>query len=262
MSAKVALITGATSGFGKEFAEQLAMRKYDLIITGRRKAEIQKVASDLKARYKVGVKVIIAELSKASDVQKVVAAVEKEDRIDFLINNAGYGIGKSFVQDDLDNELAQLEVHVTTPLRLIHAAVPKMIAQKHGVIINVCSMAAFAPLPFTGLYPGTKSFLHVFSEALHMEVRQHNITVQSLCPGFTHTDFAKKLGAKERPKNRGLMRWMEADDVVRISLKRLGKGVRCVPGALNKLLMVLMSVMPRSVYFRFMGGISRQMREQ
>jgi uncharacterized protein len=261
MNEKVALITGATSGFGKEFALQLAMRRYDLIVTGRRKNEIQKVAADLKARYKVDVKVIVAELSKEKDVQKVVDAIEKEDRIAFLVNNAGYGIGKSFLDDDLDNELAQLEVHVTTPLRLIHAAVPRMIARREGVIINVCSMAAFAPLPATGLYAGTKSFLHVFSETLHMEVARYNIKVQSLCPGFTHTDFARRLGAKERPKNRGFIRWMEADDVVRISLARLGKGVRCVPGGWNKLLMAVMGAIPRRTYFRLMQGISRQMRD-
>jgi short-subunit dehydrogenase len=260
MSEKVALVTGATSGLGREFARQLAMRGYDLIITGRRRNEIQKVAAEIRTQYKVGVKVIIAELSRASDVAKVVSAIRKTDSLAFLVNNAGYGISKSFHTDELDNELRQLEVHVTTPLRLIHAALPNMTRRREGSIINVCSMAVFAPLPASGLHSCTKSLLHVLTETLHMEVAGCNIRVQSLCPGFTHTDFHARLGMKERLKSMGFIRWMEPEDVVRISLQRLGKSVRCVPGFWNRILLAFMSLVPRGLYFRAAGRVVQHLK--
>ena len=259
MSEKVALVTGATSGLGREFARQLAMRKYDLVITGRRRNEIQRVAAEIRARSKVAVKVIIAELSRANDVAKVVTAIRKTDNLAFVVNNAGYGIWNTFHRDGLDNELRQLEVHVVTPLRIIHAALPSMTRRGEGSIVNVCSLAAFAPLPGSGLYSCTKSFLHVFTETLHMEVAGRNIRVQSLCPGFTHTDFQARLGVKERLKSMGLVRWMEPDEVVRISLQRLGKSVRCVPGLWNKILLAVMSRVPRALYFRLAGRILQTM---
>ncbi len=260
MSGKVALVTGATSGLGREFARELAKRGHDLIITGRRRNEIQKVAAEIRAQHNVDVKVIIAELSSTRDVSRVVAAIKRTDNLAFLVNNAGYGIWRTFHEDALDNELRQLEVHVTTPLRLVHAAVPGMIKRGEGSIVNVCSLAAFAPLPSSGLYSGTKSFLHVFTETLHMEVAGHNINVQSLCPGFTRTDFQARLGVKGRLKASGFVRWMEAEDVVRISLRRLGRGVLCIPGLWNRILWVVLGLIPRSLYFRAVGRVSQRMR--
>jgi len=248
---RTALITGATSGIGRAFAERFAAMGYDLIVTGRRKSVIDAVSDEIRSRNGVTVKVIIAELSNEHGVRKVIAAMKGAKRLSALVNNAGYGIDGNFVEREIDDHLAMVRVHVDAPLALIHAALPGMITAKDGIIINVSSLGAWFPAPINGIYGGTKSFLNVFTESLHMEVRHHGIKVQALCPGFTTTDFHKQMGVEEEIKKQRLFHWMKPDDVVAVSMKYLGKGrVICIPGMPNKLIRVLTAFIPRRVYYR------------
>ncbi len=247
--AKTALITGATSGIGKAFAEELAARGYELLITGRRAKEIRRVAAEIGERHGVKVKAVIAELANEKDVAKLLAALRRAGNVEILVNNAGYGEARSFLRQDAKKGLPMVKVHVTVPLRLMGAVLPGMIRRGRGAVINVSSMSAFLPFPGGELYAGTKSFLHVFSTSLSMEAREHRVKVQSLCPGFTRTDFHKRPGLGWILESARMARWMEARDVVRASLKALEKGrVLCVPGFLNKLVLLIPRFMPFGLY--------------
>src|SRR3990172_714488 len=251
MNRKTALITGATSGIGKAFAERFAAMGYDLILTGRRKQIITEVARGLKKTYKINVTVIIAELTHEKGISTVVTAIKKADELSVLVNNAGYGVEGLFKNLDVQEHLDMMTVHMSAPVHFMHAALPRMIEQKNGIIINVASLGAFAPAPINGIYGGTKSFLNVFTESLHMEVRRYGIKVQSLCPGFTRTDFHRKMGIEEEMKKNRMIHWMTPERVVIKSMKRLGKGkVICIPGIRNKLFYALARFMPRRLYYR------------
>jgi short-subunit dehydrogenase len=258
MNRQKALITGATSGIGKAFAERFAALGYDLILTGRRRQIITEVARKIKKTYRINVTVIIAELTSERGINSVITAIRKTERLSVLVNNAGYGVEGLFKSLQVREHLDMMTVHMNAPMRFMHAALPLMIAQKNGIIINVSSLGAFAPAPINGIYGGTKSFLIVLTESIHMEVRRHGVRVQALCPGFTHTDFHGKMGVEEElNKNKGVV-WMTPEWVTQISLKYLKKGkVVCIPGFNNKILYVLTRITPRRLYYRMTEKLYR-----
>ena len=247
----LALITGATSGIGKSFAEKLAGQGYDLILTGRREQIIGPFGKELATRHGVDVKVVIADFADTKDLDSLVSLVKSLPRIDVLINNAGFGLKNAFGEESAESIGNMFQVHAMATVQLTHAALPKMIAAKKGAIINVSSLAAYLPLPGSEIYSATKSFLNGFSKSLSMSVRRHGITVQALCPGFTHTDFHSKLDLDPATlKNSGPLRWMSSDDVVKESLHALKKknSVVVVPGFLNRVLQRIIYFMPWRVY--------------
>jgi short-subunit dehydrogenase len=247
----LALITGATSGIGKSFAEKLAAQGHDLVITGRRKLIIDQFAGELRSRHGVEVRVVIADFTDAKDLDGLIALVKALPRLDILINNAGFGHKNVFVEESLENISNMIQVHAMATVQLTHAALPKMIAAKKGAIIIVSSMAAFLPLPGSEIYSATKSFLNGFSKSLSLSVRRHGIKVQALCPGFTRTDFHSKLDwDPSLLKNTGPVRWMSSNDVVKESLKALKNCNRVVvvPGFLNRVVQGIVYVMPWRVY--------------
>jgi short-subunit dehydrogenase len=252
-----ALITGATSGIGRAYAEEYAKMGYDLILTGRRKREIEEVSAQLRSRYRIGVQVVIAELSDEKDVTRLVAIAGKDPSIEVLINNAGFGARRRFSGDAIEESIKMVRVHDCAPMRLIRELFPRMLSRKSGTIINVASMAAFLPNPEGGLYAATKAFLHSLTESIFMEGASNGIKVQSLCPGFTYTDFHRKIGFKKKAKSKGLVRWMEAEDVARASIAALGRGTPLfVPGLMNRILLRIARMVPKRLYYRLAGGYS------
>jgi uncharacterized protein len=258
MANPIALITGATSGIGAAFAHAYASRGHDLILTGRRMEKLQAVAGGCRDRYKVNVEAVSAELTNKDDV----AALEQKIRtvgIDVLINNAGFGHTRAFSDDTIESQLAMLDVHVRAMLALTHAAISPMRERRSGTIINVSSLAGFLPIATSALYSSTKAFINVFSESLHMELHDSNIRVQALCPGFTHTDFHEKIDIPQaRQKSKGIVRWMEPNEVVGHSLRALDRGVViCIPGFLNRAIYVLVRMLPRRAYYALFSRLSR-----
>ncbi len=244
------LITGATSGIGLAFAERLASEGFDLIMTGRRRELIESSARNLTERYGIATDVVLAELSEEAGVTKVLEAIATAGGLKGLINNAGFGLDGMFAERDMKEHLAMIRVHVEASLRFIHAALPGMIERRNGFIINVSSLGAYVPAPVNGIYGGTKAFLNLFTESLHMETRQYGLRVQALCPGFTLTDFHGRMGM-ETGKISSPFRWMKTERVVDISLKNLRKGkVLCIPGLSNRLLYGLVRCIPRRLYYR------------
>ena len=198
----------------------------------------------------VPVEVVPADLSTEEGMARLERLLAGDPALDLLVNNAGYGGRTGFVRGETVDHVAMARVHVDATVRLTRAALPGMIARGRGAVINVASVAAFSP--FSGsMYSGTKAFLVMFSENLQGELRSKGVAVQVLCPGLTHTEFHAAAGMDL--SGVPAFAWMTAERVVAISLRRLGRGVVCVPGAVNKILAFLMRCPATAVLVRAVG---------
>jgi hypothetical protein len=244
------LITGATSGIGAAFARRLGGRGHNLFLTGRRAEPLAALARELESSFPIRVETAIAELADERALAGLVERV-RGMRLAMLVNNAGYGLGSRFDEDTIENQLRMVQVHLLAAMRLTHAAIPGMIARGAGAIVNVASLAALFPLPRNVAYCSTKSFLIAFSETLYMELASRGIAVQALCPGFTRSEFHSRMGTRTYGGFGRNLVWMSADQVVEISLSRLGRGrVICIPGAFNRLLALVSHLIPKRPYYR------------
>lgn len=250
---KLALITGATSGIGQEYAIQLAHRGYNLIITGRRKNLLEKVGRSLQVAYKVNVTVCVVDFTDSKAFEAFVAFVESLESVDFLVNNAGYGLENAFTKCAYETNEEMIKVHLLATTKLCHVVAKKMKTNQSGYIVNVSSLAGFITLPNSAMYCATKAYLINFSGSLALELQNDCIKVQALCPGFTHTDFHSKLALpKAKLKSTGIIRWMSAQDVVQASLDALNKNLQVivVPGICNKILYTLNHLLPKKLYYK------------
>jgi len=249
-SYSTALITGASSGLGAEYARRLAAAGTDLILTARRRDRLEELARELRDRHGVAVEVIEADLAQDGGIGLVERRIAEDPALDLLVNNAGFAGRGGFVRGEIGDHMNMVRVHVDATVRLIRAALPGMVARGRGGVINVASVAAFSP--FSGaMYSGTKSFLAMFSENLNSELRGKGVFVQALCPGMTHTEFHEVADIDKAivPK----FFWMTAGEVVRISLRRLGRGAICVPGWKNRVVAFLMRCPLTAVGVRAVG---------
>jgi len=230
-SKKTALITGASSGLGTEFASQLAARGYDLILVARREDRLQQLGASIQADFGVETKIIAADLSIHSEVERVISVINQSTNIELLVNNAGFGLMKGFLHADPDRELAQMQVHMIAPVLLCRAVLPVMISRNKGAIVNVSSMAGIIPIR-SNLYGSSKAFLIIFTESLKDMLHNKNIQVQALCPGFTFTEFhdTPEYTNFSRESIPGFL-WMTSKQVVSESLQSLHSNkVICIPG--------------------------------
>jgi len=234
---RTALITGASAGLGAEYARLLAATGTSLILVARRLDRLTGLAQELQTKHAVTVEPLQADLSTPDGVERVERRIAGETTLDLLVNNAGFGGRGGFVRGETADHLTMVQVHVTATVRLTRAAIPGMIARGRGAVINVASVAAFSPLS-GAMYSGTKAFLVMFSENLQAELKDKGILVQALCPGMTHTEFHEVAEFDKAVVPKPF--WMTAEEVVRISLRRLGHGAVCVPGWKNKAIAFLM----------------------
>ena len=252
-----ALVTGGTAGIGLEFARQLAEKRHDLVLVARDRARLENVSDELRRTYRVETEIISADLSDRAQLGKVAERVADEVRpIDLLVNNAGYGLGKSFLRNDIEVEEAALDVLCRAVLVLSHAAARGMTQRGHGAIVNVSSVAGFAAM---GTYSASKSWVTVFSEGLASELAGTGVTVTALCPGFTHTEFHERadLDMSRLPE----AMWLDAGRLVRDALDDVARGrAVSVPGAQYKALVALMAIAPRGMVRSLSGGLHRRRR--
>jgi short-subunit dehydrogenase len=249
-SFRTALITGASAGLGAEYARRLAAAGTDLILVARRLERLEALAAELRAKNGVAVEAVRADLTDAGDLGRVERLVAESATLDLLVNDAGYGGRTGFVKGGTADHIGMVRVHVEATVRLTRAALPGMIGRGRGAVISVASVAAFSP--FSGaMYSGTKAFLVMFSENLQAEVRSKGIVIQALCPGMTHTEFHAVAGIDESIVPSPF--WQTAEKVVRTSLRRLGRGVVCIPGWHNKAIAFLMRCPATAVLVRAAG---------
>ena len=190
-----AVVTGASSGLGAIFAEQLAQRGLSLVLTGRDQARLSAVAQRVgQIAPNVDVELVVGDLSTDSGVDAVVACMNGRV-IDVLVNNAGFGTYGLFSKLDAGREHELLAVNVDALVRLTHAVLPGMLARGRGGILNVASSIAFQPGPYQATYGASKAFVLSLSQALWAETRGSGVTVTALCPGPTRTGFVDALGS-------------------------------------------------------------------
>ena len=251
-----ALITGATSGIGAAFADRLAKQGFDLILHGRREGQLSARAENLERAHRISVRTIIAELSRPDEMRKVEECIQSLDRLDMLINNAGYWTPGVFWEHPPEALEAMIMVHVTAPVRFIRAALPRMLERQHGEIINVSSLGAYLNMQTLENYAATKAYLINFTESLHVALMGTGIRVQALTPGLTVSEFHSRLGA-DFTAEQG--RWLRPEELVDLSLRALRKGpVVYIPGVKRRLLVRIARALPRRVYYRMMKVIGEK----
>jgi uncharacterized protein len=245
----VAVITGASSGIGKAFAERFAALGYDLFITGRRTLHVEKVASEITRKFGVRVEIFCGDLTDLSCRNDLVARIRKAGRVEVLVNNAGFGNAKRFHSMGLGELHSMISTHDLAPVELIHALLPEMMRQGRGVIINVASLAALLPGLSEITYLATKSFLHQLSIGLHIELAPYGIHVQSLCPGLVRSDFHRSLENASLKRKLNIIGLMRPEKVVEWSLYGVAKKTMvCIPGWNNRMFYVIARMMPMGVF--------------
>jgi short-subunit dehydrogenase len=241
----LAVVTGASAGIGKVFCDRLAARGYDLIVVARDANRLEALKADLEQRHGTGIEVFPADLTIDDDVSRLGGLLAGSERLDILVNNAGFGTRGAIADASPAQQEAMLRLHVVAPMRLSQAVLPVMLRHRRGGIVNVSSVASFLYSANNVNYCATKAYLTTFSEGLAAELRGTGVKVQALCPGFTHTEFHRRMEVDIDEVPRWM--WMSATRVVETSLRGLERGwpVVCVPGLRYKLIVLLLRLTPR-----------------
>lgn len=252
-SGKGALITGASAGLGEAFARLLASEGHDVMLVARRAERLQALADELAAAYGVRALVCATDLSDPGAAAQVQAAAEAADfQVDILINNAGLAEPVSFLNFPVDNVRAMIEVMITGLTELSHRFAQGMAARGWGRIINVSSLAAFAPNSPGMLYTGIKSYVLNMSQALDMQLKPSGVHVTALCPGFTWTEFHDTQGTREWANQLPAFAWQDAPTVVKAGWDAVSRGEPvCVPGVVNKAVASFTKHLPERLRYLF-----------
>ncbi len=242
---KTVLITGASSGIGKEMAYVYAENKYNLILVARRKENLEAIKSDIEQKHKLDVQIFDVDLSKTNSAELLYNKVsEQKLKVDVLINNAGFGINGKFKDIDMEWEESMLILNMITLTKLTKLFVKDMLKTGSGNIINIASTASFQAVPNFATYAATKAYVLHFSEAIAYELKNDNITVTAICPGATKSEFAEvaevdqKLFSKA-PSSRELAEFT-------FSAMKKGK-VTSIHGLMNNLLVLSARTTPRKI---------------
>jgi short-subunit dehydrogenase len=260
----IALITGATSGIGAEFARRLAREGYDLILHGRREEILAARCVELERTCRIRAERVLAELSDPDALRMLEERVKNTPDLEILVNNAGSSTRRRFSEEEIDGQERLIRVHVVAAVRLTHAALPGMLRRNGGSIINVSSVAAFMISPRNATYCATKLYLNSFSESLALELRGSGVRVQVLCPGFTVSDFHARIGYDT--SGDFFKGFMTPEEVVETSLRDLRKGkVVSIPGWKYRFAAFAPRLIPRPLFYRIVLAYSRRnkaVREQ
>ncbi|MCB0915172.1 MAG: SDR family oxidoreductase [Actinobacteria bacterium] len=246
-----ALVTGATAGIGLSFARQLAGHGHDLVLVARTAERLEELAERIRRQFHVEVEVIVADLSDLDGCRLVEHRLADPDAapVEWLVNNAGFGVSAPFAHSDVDAEQAMLDVLVTAPMRLTHAALPGMLGRGRGRIVVVSSVASFLP---GGSYSAAKAWATVFAESLSAQYRAKGVHVSALCPGYTHTEFHQRAEMDVSGIPRWL--WLDADAVAEAGLRGCEQGrAVVVPGGVYKGIHGLTALLPRPLVRRIAG---------
>lgn len=237
-----ALVTGASSGIGRETARLLARDGVDLVIVARDEARLEALAAELSS---VSVEVLPADLIRPSDVERVADRLRSAgDPIDLLVNNAGFGKGGPFVESDPMIDLDVVSVNVSALMTLTRAAVGEMSGRRSGAVLNISSLASLLIAPESAVYSATKAFVTSFSESLHQELAPNGVTVTASLPGLTRTEFQDRAGVDTTRIPNAL--WQSAEDVARASLEAAAAGKPLVvTGRVNQAAGLVAGAIPR-----------------
>jgi short-subunit dehydrogenase len=253
-----ALVTGATAGIGRAFAEALAARGDHIVLVARDGGRLDSIAAELRDTHRVHAMPLVADLVDEGGLAAVEARLrDVADPVDLLVNNAGMGSFGTFADLDIVDEERAIRLNVLALVRLTHAALETMVKRRSGAIVNIASLAAFQPDPFSATYGATKAFVHSFTHALHEEARGTGVHLMVVCPGYTHTEFHERAGLGETALPEFV--WQTPDQVVAEALRDLDRGrALSIPGAMNKVLCAFTSVAPAGISRRIAGIVVRR----
>ncbi|HUS25361.1 MAG TPA: SDR family oxidoreductase [Candidatus Binatia bacterium] len=246
---KMALITGASSGIGEEFARQLADRGSDLVLVARSEDKLRALAKQLAELHSRRVETVTLDLCTPGAAGKLREALQALKLTpDLLVNNAGFGTAGAFWKQDAAREQQEIALNVGALVDITRAFLPSMVEARHGGVLNVASLAGFQPLPYMAVYAATKAFVLSFSQSLRAELRGTGVGVVCLCPGPVDTPFFEATGVPGMRKTvpRGTM--VTAEAVVSAALRRLDAGGGVVlPGAAAKLMAAGSRLVPHAL---------------
>lgn len=255
-----ALITGASSGLGLEFAKIHATTGGSLILVARSGDKLEQLKAELIANHKIQVHVIVKDLSSTNAAQEIFNEVKKRNLpVDYLINNAGFGELGLFVNTNWEKEHQMMQLNMIALTHLTKLFLPDMAAKRSGKVLNISSSAAFQPGPAMAIYYATKAFVYYFSSALHNEVKNLGVTVTSFHPGPTKTGF-QDAANMQNARLFKLMPVPEATEVAKKGYKAMLKGKRtAIPGLVNNMFQLSAKLLPWSIVIpvtRYMQGSS------
>lgn len=248
-----AIVTGASSGLGKDFAIQLAEKGINVVLVARREDRLKALASDLEKNHSVEARVAPIDLSREDfmpDLKKITDGLD----IGLLVNNAGFANNGNFLDNDLEAELRLLHVNCRAPLILTHEYGKQLRERGKGGIIFVASIAGFSGIPLWANYAASKSYDMLLAEGIAGDLKKSGIDVMALCPGSTKTEFAEVANINH-------LMAMESPDVVRFGLRKLGKKNVVVAGMMNKVNANSTRVLPRSLNVKTFGFFIGQMQK-
>ncbi|WP_435359611.1 SDR family NAD(P)-dependent oxidoreductase [Haloarchaeobius sp. DFWS5] len=250
MNRDTALITGASAGIGRELARQFARHGHDLVLVARREAVLDEAADELESRYGVTVTTIVKDLDDDDAPQELYDEVHEQDLdVGVLVNNVGIGTYGPFAESDLDRELTQLRLNVTTLVTLTRLFLDDFTARGSGKILNVGSVAGFQPGPFMAGYYASKAYVNSFTEALAEELRESDVSATVLCPGPVDTEFQSRAGMGHSTVGSTFTHSVEQVGKAGYEGTMQGKAV-VVPGLPMKALTMLARVTPKPVLRR------------
>jgi len=241
---KYALITGTTSGIGKALSIRFAQENINLILVSRNPKKLKKQARLISSKYKIKVNVIIANLEEPNISFEIYNQVNQMGvKISYLVNNAGFNQWGAFIDADINNQINMIKVHIVNTTELMKLFIPEMIKSKYGRVLNIGSTASFIPCPNSSVYAATKAYILSVSKAIGSELKGTGVTITTLCPGATYTEFAHKAGMEDTLLYHIFV--MNKKTVTNAGFKALMKGkTYVVPGVYNKLIIYLSKILP------------------
>ncbi len=245
------IITGASSGLGEEFANQLAAMNFNLVLVARRKYKLEALSDKLTAQYKINTVIIDLDLTQP-DFLKYLENKIKNIEIGLLINNAGYAITGHFFDDTLKNQVQLFDLNCKAPLILSHYLGKKMIEKHKGAIINIASASAFLPMPYWSNYAASKAYLLHLTEGFWYELKDNGVDVLAICSSGIKTEFSDKANLKSFDKN--------VKEVVSQGLKNIGKSPTIIPGFKTKILIGALKFCNRKLLIKIGANAVVRMR--
>ena len=256
MAETVALVTGASSGIGAALARRIARDGRALVLVARRADRLEALAAELRRDARVAAQAIACDLVRPGGARELVEEVARRGLVvEWLVNNAGFGTSGRFDRLPVEGELDEIRLNVEALVELTRRCLPGMVERRRGVVMNVASVAGFAPGPYTATYNATKAFVVSFSEAIAAELKGTGVEVLCVCPGFTSTEFQEKAGidVSRVPK----LAWMSAETVADEAVRGVGRGPILVNGVMNSVLTKALRFVPRSLVTRSVAAMLR-----
>jgi short-subunit dehydrogenase len=242
-----ALVTGASSGLGEDFARQLASRGANVVLTARSGARLEALAAELRAGHRVDARVLVADLASEAGLSTLLRSLDATGlTIDHVVANAGYGTFGELNAQSESSQLDMIRLNCSALVGLVHHFLPGQVARRRGGALLVASTASFQPTPLYAVYGATKHFVRAFGEALAEEVRPSGVTISVLCPGPVPTGFQSRAGTSIAPAQARSV--VSPAETVRQGLDAYARGVVVfVPGTMNRMLRVVSTVLPNRV---------------